>query len=731
MVLLRCTLVALFAALSLTASVALAEVPRALPAGKLPADARLGELKDLNGYFPMAVPASREEWEARAAKLRRQTLVANGLWPMPAKTSANAVIHGRVDRGTFTVEKVFFESHPGHFVTGSLYRPVGRSGKLPGVLCPHGHWANGRFYDAGPQALRNDLVNGAERFEPAGRYPLQARCQQLAKMGCVVFHYDMVGYADSVQLDHRPGSRSHMNTPENWGYFSPQAELRLQHMMGLQTYNSVRALDFLSELPDVDPERIGVTGASGGGTQTFILCAIDPRPKVAFPAVMVSTDMQGGCTCENCDYLRVGTGNIELAALFAPKPLGMSAALDWTREIATKGLPELQKLYALYGAEGNVMAKPLLQFGHNYNYVSRGVMYNWFNRHLGLGFAEPVVEEDFQPLTIAELSVWDAKHPRPPAGDDYERSLVQHLTKSSAEQIAQLKPSDEASLARYREVVGGAIESLVGRGLPPKGAVEFAATSEQDRDTYLEFTGLLTYAAQGEQVPVLFLHPKNWNKQAVIWLDEQGKAGLFDTGGGLKPEIKKLLDAGTSVAGIDLYQQGEFLADGQAPEQQRMVRNSVIGGYAGYTYGYNASLFAQRVHDVLTLIAFGRDAQEQPEQIHLVGLGKAGLWAAAARTQAGDAVTRTAVDTAGFRFATLTDLAAPEFWPGIVKYGDVPALLALCAPGPLWVAGEPADSATIAATFAAQGHPERLTLAEAAGSAAREAVVTWLLEPAR
>ncbi len=199
-----------------------------------------------------------------------------------------------------------------------------------------------------------------------------------------------------------------MNTAENWGYFSPQAEARLQTQMGLQTYNSIRVLDWFSHLPDVDAARIGVTGASGGGTQTFILCAIDPRPAVAFPAVMVSTAMQGGCTCENCSYLRVGTGNVEIAALIAPRPLGMTAADDWTKEIATKGFPELQQLYKLFGAESAVMAKPLLQFPHNYNYVSRAVMYGWMNKHLKLGLPEPIVEQDFRPLSIAEMSVWDA-----------------------------------------------------------------------------------------------------------------------------------------------------------------------------------------------------------------------------------------------------------------------------------------------------------------------------------
>src|SRR5205814_1366844 len=168
------------------------------------------------------------------------------------------------------------------------------------------------------------------------KYPLQARCVQLARMGCVVFFYDMVGYADSMQIKHRDG------------FLDVEAELRQQSFMGLQTFNTIRALDFLLSLPDVDPARVGVTGASGGGTQTFILCGIDDRPAAAFPAVMVSTGMQGGCICENCSYLRVGTGNIELAALFAPKPLGMSGADDWTIDIETKGLPELKALYRLY-----------------------------------------------------------------------------------------------------------------------------------------------------------------------------------------------------------------------------------------------------------------------------------------------------------------------------------------------------------------------------------------------
>ena len=259
------------------------EIPRVLPARQVPHDKRLEPLIDAYGYFPFTPPATREAWAQRAAELRRQVLVAAGLWPMPEPAPGSPVIHGKVDREGYTVEKVFFESYPGYFVTGNLYRPKNGAGKRPAVLCPHGHWTEGRFLDSGPAEVRKQIVAGAERFEVGGRYPLQARCVQLARMGCVVFHYDMVGYADSRQLDHRPGVRAEMNDPRHWGFFSPQAEARLQTIFGLQTYNSVRALDFVCGLPDVDAARIGVTGASGGGTQTFILGAIDPARPPSFP----------------------------------------------------------------------------------------------------------------------------------------------------------------------------------------------------------------------------------------------------------------------------------------------------------------------------------------------------------------------------------------------------------------------------------------------------------------
>lgn len=701
--------------------------PRALPEGLLPFDRRLGPLKSLNGYFPFQAPASKEEWAHRSERVRRQVLVALGLWPMPTKTPEHAVVHGRIDRGDYTVEKVILQSFPGHYVTGNLYRPKGKSGKLPGVLCPHGHWANGRFYEQDGKAIRWSIVEGAERFEKGGRYPLQARCVQLARMGCVVFHYDMVGYADSIQLAHSPGYRPHMSGPKSWGYFSPQAEARLQNMMGLQTYNSIRALDWLCSLPDVDPKRIAVTGASGGGTQTFILCAVDPRPAVAFPAVMVSTAMQGGCTCENACYLRIGQGNVDIAALIAPRPLGMTAADDWTREIASKGLPELQALYKVLGAEKAVMAKPLVHFPHNYNYVSRAVMYMWVNKHLGLKHEEPIVEEDFQPLTREEMTVWDAHHPKPPAGDEYERSLLKWITEDSERQMAALVPRDAASLARYRETVGGALDVMIGRRLPSASVLQVRLPQTRKAGPWRLRTFLLANTRSGEELPVVSLHPRGPARQVVIWISRRGKQALFDAAGQPREPIRQLLAGGAVVLSADLLGQGEFTPDGQPLAKARLFQDKHWGRYLGYTLGYNYPLFSQRVQDVLSMVAYARAMEPAGHHVALVGTEGAGHWVAAAAVQAGDVVSRIAADTAGFRFAELTAFEHPDFLPGGAKYHDLPGMLALCAPQPLWLAGEPEVPPVVKAAYQAAGAPGAITLCSAPPEQRERAAGDWLL----
>jgi len=715
--------------LSAASRPALAVAPvKVLNSGEQLDDQRLGDLKTLNDYFPMEVPESVDAWQRRSEALRRQVRVALGLWPWPTRTPLNPVIHGRIDQPDYTVEKVFFESYPGHFVSGNLYRPKDAPGERPGVLCPHGHWQDGRFYDVSEKDIRWSIVRGEERFEQGGRSPLQARCVQLARMGCVVFHYDMVGYADSGQLSHRPGMREAMNTNDGWGYFSPQAELRMQNMMGLQAWNSMRALDFLTGLPDVDEGRIAVTGASGGGTQTFILGAIDPRPQVIFPAVMVSTAMQGGCTCENACYLRVGAGNIDLAALFAPKPLGMTGADDWTKEIMSKGLPELKQLYKLLGAPENVMAQALVQFKHNYNYVSRAVMYHWLNKHLELGFEEPIVEQDYPLLSREEMSVWNESHPAPPGGPEHERELLQWQTADAEQQLAAMIPSDPESLAVWRETVGGAFDVLLGRDQRLNDQVAFEKRHENEDGDIYQYAGLIHNETRNESLPAVFLYPQDWNEHVVVWVDARGKRGLWDEQGKLlKPAVRELLARGTCVAGVDLLYQGESLPEGEALDQQPMV-GKARGDYAGYTFGYNYPLFAKRVHDLLSVVTMIRNDEHAPQRIDLVGLNETGPLVAAARALLGELIGRAVVDTEGFRFETLQSTSDVRFLPGAVKYGDLPALIALAAPHPTLLFGEGDElPELIGAAYAASGSLDAFKISDAGDLEEQsETIVEWL-----
>ncbi|MFO0885530.1 MAG: acetylxylan esterase [Pirellulales bacterium] len=556
-----------------------ADTLRATPSGSLPADVRVQPPKDLDGYFPWTPPTDDATWNKRAEELRRQVLVSQGLWPLPEKTPLNAVVHGAIDQGDYTVEKVYFESVPGFYVTGNLYRPKGRTGKLPGMLFAHGHWVEARFADLGRQGVRKEIVIGAERFENGGRSIMQSLCVQLARMGVVVFHYDMIGYCDSRQLSMALAhgfkeQRPEMNSKTNWGLFSPQAESHLQSVMGLQTWNSIRSLDFLLSQPDIDTTRIGITGASGGGTQSFMLAAIDPRITLCVPAVMVSTSMQGGCTCENSSLLRVDTGNIELASLFAPKPMACTTANDWTKEMRTKGFPDMKANWKRIGAENNVVLIDLTHFVHNYNYVSRSAMYSFVNKHFKLGLEEPVVEEDYNRLEIPQLTVYDVAHPKPASGDAFEKQLTATLHAASEKQLAALAPKDAASLAKWKEVVGGGYRAIVGRDLPNSKDIEYDLKEEKEFDGYSRYVALLRNKPKGEEIPVLFYYPKNsWNGKVVIWLSPNGKAGLVNEAGEPNDAVRQLIKQGSAVCGVDLLFQGEFLADGKPITKTRKVAN--------------------------------------------------------------------------------------------------------------------------------------------------------------
>ena len=598
-------------------------------------DIRDSTPKDLNGFFPFDPPSNLEEWEKRKEKLVLRMQVATGLFPMPPKTPLNAVIHGKINRPGFTVEKVYFESVPGFYVTGLLFRPENpKKEKLPAVLNPHGH--GGRLQDYGEKGVLNQIVIGAERFRESGRMPKIARCATLARMGCVAFLYDMIGYADNQQLSYQLAHRFAKRRPEfekteNWGLYSAQSEMRLLSIFGLQTWNSIRALDFLESLPDVDSKRIAVTGGSGGGTQTILLGALDDRPIASFPNGMVSSSMQGGCTCENASLLRVGTGNVEMTALFAPKPQGMTAADDWTREMLVKGkgFSELQALYSLYGKSKNVICPDLTHFKHNYNYVSRAIMYSWFNQHMKLGLPEPVVEEDFKLLSKEEHAVWNESHPEPAGGDNYERDLMKQLAARDRQLVKKLWASGKS------EKMLMAWQTIVGRSFDDSKQHKYQATQE-----------MLINKTTGEEI--------KWNLPSNI---ESSDKLIIHLG-----EITE--EKGTDVIRPILFRQNrKGLTEKVANPRE----------FAGYTHGYNHSRFARQVHDLLSIIAYLDSKHQKAIEIH----GGKGFEAQAivASYLADHSINKVVVESSDFRFSEIVDYRNPLFLPGAIKYGDLDYLI--------------------------------------------------------
>jgi dienelactone hydrolase len=650
-------------------------IPRCVCAAEKPQDARLGKPKTLNDYFPFTPPKTLKEWEPRKQRIREQVLVANGLWPMPERVPLNAVVHSPIVKDGYTIEKVSFVSTPGHYVTGNLYRPIVDHSKIvepakpkhPAVLFAHGHWQNGRFHEEGEAAAKKSVETDAEPDVPRAKLFMQAIPANLAKLGFVVFQYDMIGYADSTAIKHILKS----GVPHPEGFADAEGELRLQSLMGLQTWNSVRGLDFLESLPDVDSKRMAITGASGGGTQSFLLAAIDDRVAACFPAVMVSTAMQGGCVCENCSLLRVGTGNIELAAAFAPKPMAMSAAKDWTHEIMEKGYPQLQELWRLYGAEKNLKAKAWLEYPHNYNRHARMMMYEWLNEHLQ-GKPGAVKEAAFEPVPPAALSVYDDKHPRP-KDELGAKELRAAMTLASEAQLAKLAPKDAKGLAEFQRVIRGALRAMICDELPATLKIEEGASGKlPGNKTVHMLESVLGRIDEADALPACVLSTVRQPAKAVVWLHPEGKAGLFKDGTPI-PEVQGLLEAGYAVVS------GDVLGTGALALEKPWFVSEI---YSGFTYGYNRSLLAQRVHDALTLIAY---AKRNSQTIDLIGSGEFGLVAVLAKAAAGDVVTKLAADLNQFRFENITKTNDPMMLPGAVKYGGLPAFLAACAPGELLV----------------------------------------------
>jgi alpha-L-rhamnosidase len=322
--------------------------------------------------------SDKSAWAQRAALIKKGILDGAGIANLNYDKPKHIVIHSKKILNGYSVENVSFESSvKGIYVTGNLYTPLSISGKTAAILCPHGHGADPRYKEY-----------------------TQQRCATLARMGAVVFAYDMLGQGDAKYCDHK-----------------------IEGVLKLQLLNGIQIVNFLTSLPYVDKNRIGMTGESGGGTQTFVLSAVDDRIKVSVPVVMVSGYFFGGCLCESGMPIHKRpthqTTNVEIAACFAPKPLLLvSDGGDWTKNNPVMEYPHIKRIYGFYNAGNNVENAHFATEKHDYGISKRLAAYPFLAKHLGLDIQKVMkngaIDETANTiLTEADLKVFTKEYPMP------------------------------------------------------------------------------------------------------------------------------------------------------------------------------------------------------------------------------------------------------------------------------------------------------------------------------
>ena len=284
--------------------------------------------------------ADKAAWEARKDTLRKEVRARLGIDKLLAVCSKDAPEYGKIRKfDGYTVQNFRLKTANGHTVCGSIYAPKGK-GKHPLIICPNGHFSNGRYGTVQQQRLAT-----------------------LARMGAICVDYDLWGWGESAD---EVGSKAHQ-TPE-------------AHVM--QALNGIRILDWMIQRKDVDKTRVGVNGGSGGGTQSVLLSVLDDRYTACCPVVSVSSWFDGGCPCESGMPIQLaggGTCNAELAAMFAPKPMMLvSDGGDWTSTTPELEYPYIKRIYGFYGAADKVMNVHLPKERHDFGPNKRNAVYKFF-----------------------------------------------------------------------------------------------------------------------------------------------------------------------------------------------------------------------------------------------------------------------------------------------------------------------------------------------------------------
>ncbi len=603
-----------------------------------------------------ALPRSPEEVPKYHEEVRRRLERAAGV--RPEYDPLDAVVHQtRVEEG-YRVEAVSFNTFAGLRMTANAYVPD-LSDPVPGILAVHGHYKHGR----------RDPVQ-------------QRRCAALAKQGYFVLSVDCFGSGErSVEL---PGSY-------HGGIEAAALWLTGTSLFGVQIHENVRAGDYLASRPEVDPERLAITGASGGGNQTLYTAAWDARFKVAIPVVAIGSYHKvvatSNCMCETPFGLAGELEQYDILALIAPRPVlvisAMNDGVNFRFEDAEESVAQAAEVWRLLGAQEKIRFKAI-PTRHGYHQPMREAAMGWLDRWVrGAHSDAPVPETEMEPAEYAAISCY------PEAETPQVKTIRHHFADRRSKALAVSSGTNDVTLERLREL-------LLGDPKNPLNADDAPLRSEVGPPSgRIMGVGRILHGSGGLAIPVWALRPDlETTLERVLVRVGNSKDEVFGD-----PEVRRALDAGWHVWAVDLPGVGEAILP---HETGQTVTNAVRACHMlGFTL---AGLWIKTINQVVK-----RVRAEGASEVALSASGVTAtpvLMGAALLEDADRIIVHRPLSSYvhGDHFATESMSA---MIPGALEVGDVPEWAALRAPQPLTIVapkdalGEPLSASTRALAFAA------------------------------
>ena len=613
------------------------------------------------------------------------------------KTPLNARTVGKIDRGDYTIEKVIFESHPQIYVTANLYVPGKQQPPHPAIISPLGHSENGKAYRSYVYLY-----------------------QTLARKGYMVLAYDPFGQGERYQyLDPRTGKPIYGPTGEHDQAGYPML-LFGSTFAQYRTWDGVRAVDYLFSRPEVDPERIGCTGQSGGGTMTMYLAALEPRIKVAVEADGNSENIAGPSYAppggvadaeQNLvNSLPYGIDRGDLLMAFAPKPLLMcytpidrGVTYSPTYAEGTKEVyAEVQAAYKLMGADEKVQlfASPL---PHDYDFFNRRAAYGWFNRWLG----SPEWGTDEAAFEQSPPGALDCTSTGQVLTSLGGRSVVQ----LSTEQMRKILPpsplgSSLSDAQAFRESARNTLKQLL--ALPTERTALSPKTISSNSRHGVMIEEFNIHSEPSIRICGWFLKPAEGSGPfpTVLYVSDRNKNEAVEE----TSEMIRLAEQGFAVCSVDLRGLGDSLPHSPAAGPVFFSSENMQEDYALACLTLGRPVLGQRTWDFIRCLDY---LGTRPDVDHnrIYGLGERGTALVVLLSSVLDdrlksilldrpvATLRSIVESESY------SLELPWFLYGILKHFDLPDLVGTLVPRRCWLLnatnadGEPVPRLEMASAY--------------------------------